>query len=99
MLELEEAGWRKSEEKTVDKITNKDIKEVFLLVDKDKSGEVSRTVGRHGLRHDIMTFTFQEARLATKLLEKRFGIKNVSFVSSNNVDDCPGARLDEANRY
>ena len=66
MLELEEAGWRKSEEKTVDKITNKDIKEVFLLVDKDRSGEVSMTVGR------LMN---QEARLAAKLLEKIFGKK------------------------
>ena len=46
MTELEEAGWRKTPEKTVDKLTNKDIKDVFILVDKDKSGEVSRTVGQ-----------------------------------------------------
>jgi hypothetical protein len=44
MQELEEAGWRKTPAKPVDKINNKDIKQVFQLVDKDHSGEVSRTV-------------------------------------------------------
>ena len=44
MGELEEAGWTKSCEKPVNAILNKDIKEIFHLVDKDRSGEVSRTV-------------------------------------------------------
>ena len=44
MVELQEAGWTKSAEKPVDQILNKDIKEIFRLVDKDRSGEVSRTV-------------------------------------------------------
>ena len=44
MVELKEAGWTKSAEKPVDQILNKDIKEIFRLVDKDRSGEVSRTV-------------------------------------------------------
>merc|ERR1711936_1165076 len=61
MKELEEAGWRKAKEKSADQVTDIDIKSVFNLVDIDKSGTVSRT----------------EARMAAKLLEKRFGIKDV----------------------
>ena len=45
MTELEEAGWRKAKDKTADQVTDVDIKSVFNLVDIDKSGTVSRTVG------------------------------------------------------
>ena len=44
MKELEKVGWKKSQDKSVDDITNSDIKDVFLMVDLDNSGEVSRTV-------------------------------------------------------
>ena len=46
MTELEDAGWRKAQEKAADQVTDVDIKSVFNLVDIDKSGTVSRTVGR-----------------------------------------------------
>ena len=44
MTELEDAGWRKAQEKAADQVTDVDIKSVFNLVDIDKSGTVSRTV-------------------------------------------------------
>ena len=47
MTELEDAGWRKAQEKAADQVTDVDIKSVFNLVDIDKSGTVSRTVGGH----------------------------------------------------
>ena len=47
MTELEDAGWRKAKEKAADQVTDVDIKSVFNLVDIDKSGTVSRTVGGH----------------------------------------------------
>ena len=47
MTELEEAGWKKAKDKAADQVTDVDIKSVFNLVDIDKSGTVSRTVGRH----------------------------------------------------
>ena len=74
MTELEEAGWRKTPEKTVDKLTNKDIKDVFILVDKDKSGEVSRTVGHamHGVILSIDT-TFRKPGLQQNFLRKSLG--------------------------
>merc|ERR1712106_163501 len=61
MGELEEAGWKKCGDKKAEEVTDVDIRSIFNLVDIDKSGTVSRT----------------EARVATKLLQKRFGIKNV----------------------
>merc|ERR1712193_376451 len=61
MAELEDVGWKKAAEKTADQVTDLDFKSIFNLVDIDKSGTVSRT----------------EARMAAKLLEKRFGIKDV----------------------
>merc|ERR1712083_496190 len=71
MAELEEAGWKKAKEKTADQVTDIDIKSVFNLVDIDNSGTVSRT----------------EARMAAKLLEKRFGIKDVKeWLQSNDSD-------------
>ena len=45
MTELEDAGWRKAQDKAADQVTDVDIKSVFNLVDIDKSGTVSRTVG------------------------------------------------------
>jgi len=66
MAELEEAGWRKVQPKKVKEITELDIRAIFRMIDVDKSGNISRT----------------EARMAGKLLMKRFGIKDVttSFV-------------------
>merc|ERR1712227_293270 len=58
---LEEAGWRKQKPKKAKEITDMDLKAVFRLVDVDKSGNISRT----------------EAKMAAKLLMKRFGIKDV----------------------
>jgi len=53
-------------------VTDIDIKSVFNLVDIDKSGTVSRT----------------EARMAAKLLEKRFGIKDVKeWLKVNDADN------------
>merc|ERR1719220_704125 len=72
MTDLEEAGWKKAKEKTADQVTDIDIKSVFNLVDIDNSGTVSRT----------------EARMAAKLLEKRFGIKDVKeWLQSNDADN------------
>merc|ERR1712223_1757794 len=72
MTELEDAGWRKAQDKAADQVTDVDIKSVFNLVDIDKSGTVSRT----------------EARLAEKLLEKRFGIKDVKeWLKENDADN------------
>merc|ERR1712032_852464 len=72
MTELEAAGWKKAEEKTADQVTDVDIKSIFNLVDIDKSGTVSRT----------------EARMAAKLLEKRFGIKDVKeWLKDNDADN------------
>ncbi|XP_023329128.1 calmodulin [Eurytemora carolleeae] len=62
MRELEEAGWKKAAEKKKEDITETDIKAIFNLVDVDKSGSLSR----------------KEGNMACKLLQKRFGIVNVS---------------------
>ena len=58
-----------------------DVKAVFRLVDVDKSGSISRTV-----KYKLSIFLFligilssQEAKMATKLLMKRFAIKDVSY--------------------
>lgn len=59
--ELEEAGWKKAKPKKVKEINQFDIKAIFNLVDVDRSGSVSRT----------------EARMAARLLKKRFQIDNV----------------------
>jgi hypothetical protein len=55
-VELKEAGWTKSAEKPVDQILNKDIKEIFRLVDKDRSGEVSRTVRENNYVKNVLLF-------------------------------------------
>ena len=44
MEELEKAGWKKSKDKAAYDITNSDTKDVFLILDVDCSGEISRTV-------------------------------------------------------
>merc|ERR1712179_68518 len=61
MAELEEAGWRRVNPKKGKEISEMDVKAIFRMVDVDKSGNISRT----------------EARMATKLLLKRFGINDV----------------------
>merc|ERR1711962_1685965 len=58
MGELETAGWKKAEEKKEVEVTEDDIRQIFNLVDIDKSGAVTR----------------REACMACKLLQKRFGI-------------------------
>ena len=44
MAELEEAGWKKAEEKKKEEITEADMRAIFNLVDIDKSGSVSKRV-------------------------------------------------------
>ena len=48
MAELEEAGWKKAQEKKAEEVTDVDIRSIFNLVDIDKSGTVSRTVRKAG---------------------------------------------------
>ena len=48
MAELEEAGWKKAQEKAPEEVTDVDIRSIFNLVDIDKSGTVSRTVRKTG---------------------------------------------------
>merc|ERR1712050_167206 len=74
MAELEDAGWKKAADKKAEEVTEVDIKSIFKLVDMDDSGTVSRT----------------EARMATKLLQKRFGIKNVKDWMKDNDTDGDG---------
>lgn len=62
MGELKECGWKKADEKKEAELTEDDIRQIFNLVDIDKSGSVSK----------------REACMACKLLQKRFGIKNVA---------------------
>ena len=59
-------------------ITDLDLKAVFRLVDVDKSGSISRTVGRIPQSQFYSLSLLQEAKMATKLLMKRFGIKDVN---------------------
>merc|ERR1711936_1450226 len=71
MNELETVGWKQAEEKKEEEITEEDIKSIFNLVDIYKSGSVSR----------------REACMACKLLQKRFGIKNVgAWLRSTDTD-------------
>merc|ERR1739838_879109 len=74
MAELEEAGWRKLKPKKGKGITEMDVKAIFRLVDVDKSGHISRT----------------EARMAGKLLMKRFGIKDVPAWMKETDEDMDG---------
>jgi len=76
MGELEEVGWKKAAQKKKGDITELDIKAIFNLVDVDKSGAVSR----------------REAHMACKLLNKRFGIDNVSDWMKE-VDDNSDGKL------
>ena len=58
-----------------------DLKAVFRLVDVDKSGSISRTVSaRINVKVTLMIkqLYLKEAKMAAKLLVKRFGIKDVS---------------------
>ena len=52
MLELENAGWKKAQDKSADQVTDVDIKSVFNLVDIDNSGTVSRTVSFQVFEHE-----------------------------------------------
>lgn len=60
MEELEDVGWRRFEKKEEgDEISDLDIKEMFKMVDVDKSGLVSRRVTEHhvlmyNLEHDCI---------------------------------------------
>merc|ERR1739838_460433 len=74
MGELEEAGWRKQKPKKGKDITEMDVKAIFRIVDVDKSGNISRT----------------EARMAGKLLMKRFGIKDVPKWMKETDEDLDG---------
>merc|ERR1712012_537397 len=62
MRQLEGIGWKRVEKKESAELTEIDIDEIFKMIDVDKSGAISRS----------------EAKLAFKLLSKRFGIKDVN---------------------
>ena len=57
---LKEKGWVK-ETKKVDEIREEEIRKVFDIVDKDRSGSLSK----------------REAKRARKLIEEKFGITQV----------------------
>merc|ERR1711953_1436132 len=61
MEQLESVGWVRVEKKESFEMTELDVDEIFKMIDMDKSGAISRS----------------EARVAFKLLSKRFGIKDV----------------------
>ena len=83
MEQLESVGWVRVEKKESFEITELDVDEIFKMIDMDKSGAISRSVS---LILFFIIFYFysdhllsiQEARVAFKLLSKRFGIKDVS---------------------
>ena len=60
MVQLKDRGWVK-ETKTADEINEDEIKKVFQIVDKDKSGYLSK----------------REAKRACKLIGEKFGITQV----------------------
>ena len=60
MKKLNMTGWEK-EIKNADEITEEEIKKVFDIVDKDKSGSLSK----------------REAKRACKLIGEKFGITEV----------------------
>ena len=84
MEQLESVGWVRVEKKESFEITELDVDEIFKMIDMDKSGAISRSVS---LILFFIIFYFysdhllsiQEARVAFKLLSKRFGIKDVSW--------------------
>ena len=60
MVQLKDRGWVK-ETKTAEEINEDEIKKVFQIVDKDKSGYLSK----------------REAKRACKLIGEKFGITQV----------------------
>jgi hypothetical protein len=53
MEELEEAGWQKAEEKKEAELTEGDLRQIFNLVDIDKSGAVTKRVNLVHLAHSL----------------------------------------------
>ena len=87
MEQLESVGWVRVEKKESFEITELDVDEIFKMIDMDKSGAISRSVSLiiFFYYYSIIFYFYsdhllsiQEARVAFKLLSKRFGIKDVS---------------------
>ena len=80
MGQLKKRGWVK-ETKKADEISEEEIRKVFDIVDKDKSGSLSR----------------REAKRACKLIGEKFGITEVRHmicdVSSQQILKCFCLRL------
>ncbi|XP_023329137.1 calmodulin-4, partial [Eurytemora carolleeae] len=73
MDKMKEAGWKhcNSEDLKREDAIELDAKAIFKMIDVNRSGSISR----------------QEMRLASKLLQKRFGIKNISkWMNEADVD-------------
>ena len=82
LVEIESAGW-KQVGKTEDKsdIKEEEVRSLFNLIDKDKSGSLSRRVISIDLERKkcLRSKNFQEAKKAAKLIKDRFGIEEVNI--------------------
>ena len=79
MEELEKSGWnkKKEEDKEEEKNMMKMTKEVFKKIDQDDSGFISKKVCKSNYIFFKSFQSFQEIKMASKLIQKKFGIKDV----------------------
>ena len=96
MVEIEHAGWKqvgKFEDKS--DIKEEEVRSLFNLIDKDKSGSLSKRVTSILFRKNLkmskksISCIFQEAKKAAKLIKDRFGIDEVTMIYLNKFLEFP----------
>ena len=69
MEKLESVGWVKVTQKESNEITELDIKEIFNMIDVDKSGSVSRRVNIGTIHNRFVIYFSRQNWLASCLLK------------------------------
>ena len=83
MDEVRSAGWTRFRPVAGQPIAEKDMRNIFRLVDLDKDGSISHMVGgvqHHRLYSVKISNPTQELKLSLKYLGKRYGLSDVRII-------------------